>query len=220
MPRHRLTHPNLDSACANMGDPSHQSETELARGFVQPRDNGEPLPVLLHRCIPRIQNVRAKAYGRLNAALRRTTQGSDSLGGREPGMPDLVQPATDYRTICANVTEDLKLASEAVIELRAVVQAWLQRASSILPDSEISTVLQWLDALQDLEEKKLVATVSLHALQRSANQPEHTTDPPSEVREKASKYAKELNRTDQDINDLLQEIMEYYIESQEKDGVA
>lgn len=200
-----------------MASPTHLSESELARGFVQPRD-AETLPGLLKRCIPHIQHVRAKAYGRLNVALRRTIIPDPNLAStraHDPSVPHLAPPVTDYPSICANVTEDLKLASEAVMELHEVVRSWSQRQSNTLPHSEISTASRWLDTLQNLEEKKLVATVSLHALQRSTNQPEHARDPASAVREKVSKYSKELNQTDQDINDLLQEIMEFCMDSQE-----
>lgn len=202
-----------------MDDGAHLSETELARDFVQPRD-GEHLPGLLHRCIPRIQNSRAKAYARLNAALRRSSlpiQQADLLHAPSLGVPPLAPAVTDYRTICANVTEDLKVASEAVIELRAVVNAWSERVNNRMPEREISTALRWLDALQDLEEKKLIATVSLHALQRSAIQPKHANDPLLPVGGKLPQYARELNGTDQEINELLQEIMEYYLESQSND---
>lgn len=204
-----------------MDDGAHLSETELARDFVQPRD-GEHLPGLLHRCIPRIQKSRAKAYARLNAALRRSpppVQQADSLQAQSLGVPHLAPAVTDYRTICANVTEDLKLASEAVIELRAVVNAWSERFCNQTSEVEVATALKWLDALQDLEEKKLIATVSLHALQRSSNQAKYANDPPSRIGEKVPQYAKELNGTDQTINELLQEILEYYLEGQAVDNV-
>ena len=183
------------------------SETELARTFVRARA-GEPLPDLLQRALERVQSVRAAAYTRLRRALRRTSAAS---GAGAPSPPD-------YATICAHVTEDLKLASEAVMELRGVVAAWPTRDGAAAA-REVRAAVQWLDALQSLEERKLVATVSFHALQRSAAQHADAQDAGAR-RERLSKFAKDLNATDLQINDLLQEVREYYLQHREESGSA
>lgn len=200
----------------------HPSETKLAQNFAHPRPS-ESLPSLLHRCITHVQQIRASAYTRLHNALRRSLnlpqlhskqqQHPLPRHNQQPFIPHADPPPQDYHTVCANVTEDLKLASEAVIELRAVVDAW--PASGVPPVSpvDVTTAVRWIDMLQQLEEKKLVATVSLHAMQRSASQPNHADDDPQHVKQRMTEFARQLNGTDQAINELLGEILEFYTDA-------
>lgn len=196
----------------------YPSETKLAQNFAHPRPS-ESLPYLLHRCVIQVQQTRASAYARLYSALRRSRHPQYSRPQQplalssQPIIPHADHPPQDYRVVCANVTEDLKLASEAVIELRAVIGAWATNDAPPASDTDVATAVRWIDTLQHLEEKKLVATVSLHALQRSASQPNHADDNPQRVRQRISEFAKQLNATDQAINELLEEILEFYTDA-------
>lgn len=98
------------------------------------------------------------------------------------------------------------------MELRTVVAAWATRDAPPASDTDVARAVGWIDTIQDLEEEKLVATVSLHALQRSASQP-HVNDDSQRVRERMSEFAKRLNATDQAINELLTEILEFYTDA-------
>ncbi|CAN8074698.1 unnamed protein product [Agarophyton chilense] len=136
----------------------------------------------------------------------------------------------EYPVVCAHVTEDLKLCSEAIMKLRDLLSNYKRMKEPLCdtPESEISTAVKWLDTLQDLEEQKLLCTVSVHAISRSSAQRKKSqaqvalssssslyasNDP--EVKQKLANYAKQLNSIDTDINSLTQEIMEYWLECEE-----
>ncbi|PXF47525.1 hypothetical protein BWQ96_02669 [Gracilariopsis chorda] len=210
------------------------SETEVTHNFVQPLD-GEDLASLLHRCIPKVQTKRAQAYNRLNTALLESNKPRNAADqphtqSRPKDPFEVFDPSSsqpkDYPVVCAHVTEDLKLCSEAIIKLRALLAECKELAKPIsgTPESEVRNAIKWLDTLQDLEEKKLVCTVSVHAISRSnaatkRRKPVSASTPSTlfssdnpEVKQQLAAYAKQLNGIDTDINSLLQEVMEYWLE--------
>lgn len=203
------------------------TESDATRSFVQPQPS-ETLAHLLQRCLPRVQTKRARAYNNLNAALRpnvanrQTLDPSPSPRHNPFSAFDHLPQSNDYRIICANVTEDLKLCSEAVMELRTVLVNFNHHSTSIRHSSpaDIQAAINWLDTLQDLEEKKLVATVSVHALTRSINPAlragQNTRDmDPAEVNNKIVMHSRQLNNTHESINELLQEVREFCHENLE-----
>lgn len=169
--------------------------------------------MLLKRCMPRIQTKRAQAYNRLETALKRS-QPSHTPQTAHAAPPDYSNTGqTDYASVCANVTEDLKLCSEAVIELRAVVSG----GEGIAERTEVSMVVSWLDQLQAFEERKLVATVSKHVLLRSDHVEEGKRLSDEQVRDKVGRYGRELCEVDEGVNELLQEMREYFLEFETED---
>lgn len=92
-----------------------------------------------------LQSSRAGAYGRLNAALRAFLSGECA--------PE------DYPIVCANCAEDLKLAGEGVV--------YLERVCRRRSGKEFDGIADACVRLQALEERKMVAIVSVHAIKRS-----------------------------------------------------
>ncbi len=167
------------------------NETARVESESRPRQ-GESVAQTLRRSLLQLDSRRGAAYGRLNQALR---------GATKPGAPP-----NHFQVVCANVTEELKLVSEGVMALRTSL------VEQKLPHWQ--TGVKWIDMLQDLEEKKLVAFVSLHALHRSKDagkllaRPDSTSSSET-LQTKISRYAKELDEIDTEIRDLLQEVREF-----------
>ena len=164
---------------------------------------GETVASALKRVLPELQSRRALAYGRVGKALRAHSAGT-------PNKTD-----GEYAFVCAHVTEDLKLASEGVMALRA----------SLIPLRlpHAARAVAWIDSLQDLEERKLVATVSYHTLKRTPKKDfplpiAHSSkecDKQETMEMKISRFAKELNSIDIEIRELFDEINEFIAEEQE-----
>lgn len=95
-----------------------------------------------------LQEARSSAYGRLNGALRAFTADPASV---------------DYAAVCSNCTEDLKLASEGVLALQAACRTRGGGGGG----AGFGEVADACGALQMLEEQKMVAVVSVHAIKRS-----------------------------------------------------
>ncbi|KAI0567225.1 hypothetical protein FGB62_4g044 [Gracilaria domingensis] len=197
---------------------THVSETEQTHAFVHPVD-GEKLPSLLRR-------------DSTAATTTPASLGDDSSRTSDPfdAFDQMALHSKEYPIVCAHVTEDLKLCSEAIMRLRDFLSDYKNMKEPLCdaPESEVSTALKWLDTLQDLEEKKLICTVSVHAISRSNAEQRRSqlrTAPASstsmfasnnpEVKQKLAAYAKQLNKIDTDINFLMQEIMEYWLECEE-----
>jgi DNA repair REX1-B len=171
--------------------------------------SGEPLSRHLRVVLLAVQQSRADAYARLNKALRASaannTAPGDAGGGR--GRTDA------YAETCANVTEDLKVASEAVLALREHV---VQRK-----DREADAVVALLDRLQALEEEKILAFVSLHALKRSiaagvvvVGDDSNSSSASQQERYSADvvRFSKNLANVDQQIADVMDEARELMAE--------
>lgn len=175
----------------------HPSETELVEREARPRD-GESVAQSLQRSLLFLQNRRGIAYARLNNALRATVRPTGNIN--------------QYRIVCANVTEDLKLVSEGVIALRQAL--WRDN----LPDSK--NAVKWLDKLQEFEEQKLITFVSLHTVQRSKDAglraPSEEADSAEPLEKKMSRFAKKLDEIDTEIKDLMDEIREFIVDSLEE----
>lgn len=95
-----------------------------------------------------LQAARSAAYGRLNGALRAFTADPASV---------------DYPSVCSNCTEDLKLASEGVLALQGVCR----RRTGGAGGAEFGETATVCERLQLLEEQKMIAMVSVHAIKRS-----------------------------------------------------
>lgn len=107
-----------------------------------------PLWRILRDGLLPMQFSRSAAYGRLNAALRDFTADPASV---------------DYPAVCSNCTEDLKLASEGVLALEGVCR----RRGGGEKGAAFREVAETCERLQGLEEQKMVAVVSVHAIKRS-----------------------------------------------------
>lgn len=112
------------------------------------------IPVLFRDILLTVQNSRSSAYGRLTSALRAYSSGQ-------------VEDGKNYELVCANVTEDLKVASESVIALRAMLAKRRDEGNTASPKLQVDEAVNLIDRLQSVEERKMIAVVSVHALKRS-----------------------------------------------------
>ncbi|OSX72457.1 hypothetical protein BU14_0433s0015 [Porphyra umbilicalis] len=140
-----------------------------------------PLPRLLATVLLPAAQATDGAYRRLDEALRADTGRPRAAGGAAPAAtpatgPPPPPPATTttttgggrrtgvspYAVTCAHVTEDLKVAAEV---LAALALALTARPPGDAPYACAAAVV---GRLQAAEAARLVATVSLHVLRRSA----------------------------------------------------
>lgn len=154
----------------------------------------EPAWKLLEEVLLPLHDLRVGAYARLNDALRR----SASNAAAKSVLAD------EYPTVCANCTEDFKVASEGIIGLRDVLQTRKH-------EDGMTDVVAVLDRLQAMEEQKLVLVVSLHALKRSASaEPVDLCDGDhhENVEQKVARFSQNLQKLDYDLGDVMDEIRE------------
>lgn len=176
------------SSKQSIGGTSRPSETELVEREARPRE-GESVAQSLQRSLLHLQSRRGIAYARLNRALRATMQPRANVN--------------EYKIACANVAEDLKLVNEGIAALRQAI--WVDNMK------HSQSAVRWLDGLQEMEERKFVAFVSLHTVQRSRDAGIRAGDGEN-LEEKMGRFAKTLHELDTDINDVMDEIREFIAE--------
>jgi hypothetical protein len=178
-----------------------------------------PLHRILRDGLLPVQASRSAAYGRLNAALREFT----------------AEPASiDYQAVCSNCTEDLKLASEGVLALQSVCA---RRAGRKGTDAFVE-VAAACGRLQALEEQKMVAVVSIHAIKRSKKVGRTSgvfdalgrsglegvqrdgDERPETLDEKVVRFSKRLAGIDQDIAEIVMAWREVVLECEEDEDSA
>lgn len=197
-------------------NPTQESESEAIQAYVNSYRN-EGYTKLLAHVIPKIQTKRARAYAMFQRALRHSRSSDhEQLNHEQSKDPFATFSATstdgpainNYPAVCAHVTEELKLCSEGIMKLRVIVE---EKIEGNAQDKDGKMIVKWLDHLQKLEEDKLYTTVAMHTISRSASaRVQGMTEENS--REKFSKYAKQLQSTDDDINELLEELKEFYVD--------
>lgn len=197
-------------------NPIQETESEAIQAYVNSyRD--EEYTKLLGNVIPKIQTKRARAYAMFQRALRHSRSSDhEQLHKEKPKDPftTFAAVSTDgpaienYPAVCAHVTEELKLCSEGIMTLRVVVKNRVDRNAE---DKDGKMIVKWLDQLQKLEEDKLYTTVAMHTISRSASARIQGMNEDN-TREKYSKYAKQLQSIDDDINELLEEVKEFYVD--------
>ena len=136
-----------------------------------------PLPRLLATVLLPAAQATDGAYRRLDEALRADTGRPHAAGGAAAAAPATGPPppppatttagggrtgVSPYAVTCAHVTEDLKVAAEV---LAALALALTARPPGDAPFACAAAVV---GRLQAAEAARLVATVSLHVLRRSA----------------------------------------------------
>lgn len=200
------------------------SETAVVLAKIAYLSGDSPWKLLDQVLIPLLE-LRARAYARLNDALRQSTivlksgarQSSSTTHGSEnsseQSMQQQEEQLDDYPVICANCTEDFKVASEGVLAIREVLE---KRNGQF----GVKQLINLLDRLQSLEQEKLVTVASLHALKRSAavnttaNVHQLSGDNQS-VEQKLVTLSKKLQSVDTDLTDIYDEVREFVADAKE-----
>ena len=181
------------------------SEVDAQSARITSLATAAPAALLKEGLLP-LQASRSAAYGRLNDALRAW----------------LASPGSNYALVCANCTEDFKLASEGVLELRSVC------AERALGEAEFAPLVALIDRLQALEERKMAAVVSVHAVKRSRKEGGDEAvlralgDDGSRggVEDRIIKYSQTLRKIDEDIAEVMEEVREIVFDAEEEEGEA
>ncbi len=173
------------------------TETEEIEAESRPRE-GETVAQSLNRALLSLHARRGAAYGRLRRALK------DSISAPAATLRQL------QSEVC-NVTEDLKLVSEGVAALRKGIYY------DNLPNSK--QALKWLDRIQKLEDRKLIAFTSLSAIQRSRAAGTAPTTPAetAELDAKIAQYTRELDEVNTEESDIFDEVREFIAEELDED---